>query len=242
MSQTAVPRPLPQLASFPLARKALADAIGTFALVFAGCGAVVVEATAGGLGHAGICAVFGLVVGVMIFATGHVSGAHFNPAVTLAFASIGRFPWREVPAYIGAQCGAAVLAALAVQGLIGDAASLGATVPAAGLSLAGALGIEVLLSFFLMFVITSVATDGRAAGQLAAVAIGGTVALCALVGGPLTGASMNPARTLGPGLVSGQLDAVLLYLVGPVLGALAGAWTYSLVACGDNDRDAKGCC
>lgn len=211
-----------------LARRAAADGVGTFALVFAGCGAIVVEAQTGALGHGGVCAVFGLVVGVMIFATGHVSGAHFNPAVTLAFASIGAFPWRDVPAYVLAQVAAALLGAGGVLVLVGSEASLGATVPSVGLP--AAVGLEIVLTFFLMFVITSVATDARASGKLAAVAIGGTVALCALMGGPLTGASMNPARSLGPALVSGQLADLPLYVAAPCLGAVAGAWVYRVVS------------
>ena len=214
--------------SLALLRRTLADAVGTFALVFAGCGAIVVESQTGALGHGGVASVFGLVVAVMIFATGHVSGAHFNPAVTLAFASVGKFPWRDVPAYIFGQVTAALAASGAIRVLIGDQASLGATVPS--VPLAQAFGLEVVLTFFLMFVITSVATDSRASGQLAAVAIGGTVALCALMGGPLTGASMNPARSLGPALVAGVLTHQWLYLVAPVVGALLGAATYRIVA------------
>jgi aquaporin NIP len=203
-------------------RKALAEAVGTFALVFAGCGAVGVEATTGALGHVGVSAVFGLVVGVMIYATGHVSGAHFNPAVTLAFASLGEHPWRQVPAYIAAQ----VLAALAASGLL--LVLLGGVpgVTSFDGSVGQALGIEAVLTFFLMFVITAVATDARAEGSLAGVAIGGTVALGALMGGPLTGASMNPARSLGPALVGGDLAGLWVYLLAPILGALAGAWVY----------------
>ena len=226
--------------SFPLLRKALADAIGTFALVFCGCGAVVVDSNGGALGHVGVSLVFGLIVGVMIFAVGHVSGAHFNPAVTLAFAATGRFPWREVPAYVGAQLAAATLASVVLLALVGGGAELGATVPA--VSVGRAFGVEVILTFFLMFVITSVATDARAQGQLAAVAIGGTVALCALMGGPLTGASMNPARSLGPALVAGVARGQWLYLVAPVLGALLGAFAYRAVACGPLDNEARGCC
>ena len=225
---------------FPLARKAGADAIGTFALVFTGCGAVVVEAQTQALGHLGVSLVFGLVVTVMIFAVGHVSGAHFNPAVTLAFASAGSFPWREVPAYIVGQLVAAILATAAVAWLIGDEAQLGATVPSTGLL--PAIGIEFLLTFFLMFVIKSVATDARAAGSTAAIAIGGTVALCALFGGPLTGASMNPARSLGPALVAGVASDQWIYWVAPVAGAMVGAWIYNLVACGPADASASGCC
>ncbi len=226
--------------TYPLARKASADAIGTFALVFAGCGAAVVDAQTHALGHVGVSLVFGLVVGVMIFATGHVSGAHFNPAVTLAFASTGNFPWREVPAYIGGQVVAAIAASAAVMALVGSQASLGATVPS--VTPGAALGLEVLATFFLMFVIKSVATDARASGQVAALAIGGTVAMGALMAGPLTGASMNPARSLGPALVAGVVDHQWLYALGPVLGAVAGAWTYDLVACGPTDKSAAGCC
>ena len=229
-----------ETSQMPLLRKALADAIGTFALVFAGCGAVVVDAQTGALGHVGVSGVFGLVVGVMIFATGHISGAHFNPAVTLAFAVAGRFPWREVPAYVAAQTLAAIAASGAILVMIGPEAALGSTVPSTGL--APAMGIEVLLTFFLMFVITSVATDSRASGHLAAVAIGGTVALCALMGGPLTGASMNPARSLGPALISGTFEAQWLYLIGPIAGAVLGALTYGFVACGPVTKDAAGCC
>jgi len=226
--------------TFPLIRKASADGIGTFALVFAGCGAIVVEAQTQALGHVGVCMVFGLVVGAMIFATGHVSGAHFNPVVTLAFAASGAFPWREVPAYLVAQFGAALLASGLVLGLVGPEASLGATTPT--VSLGPALGIEVILTFFLMFVIKSVATDARASGNVAAIAIGGTVALCALMGGPLTGASMNPARSLGPALFSGVFEAQWVYVIGPLLGAVAGAWIYDVVACGRADGSASGCC
>lgn len=221
-------------------RKAAADAIGTFALVFAGCGAVVVDAGPGGLGHIGVSIVFGLVVTVMIFATGHLSGAHLNPAVTIAFAAVGRLPWREVPAYVVGQVVAAVAASFAVFALVGDAASLGATVPTVPLPAAFAL--EVLLTFFLMFVITAVATDARAQGQLAAVAIGGTVGLSALFGGPLTGASMNPARSFGPAVVAGVADAQWLYLVAPVIGAVLGATTYRFVACDADERRRGHCC
>ncbi|MCO4744807.1 MAG: aquaporin [Proteobacteria bacterium] len=220
-----------------LLRKTTAEMVGTFALVFAGCGASVVDANSGSLGHVGVSAVFGLVIAVMIFATGHVSGAHFNPAVTLAFAGSGRFPWRQVPAYITGQVFAALAGAIAVAGLIGTEAHVGATIPT--VHLAQAFGLEVVMSFFLMFVITAVASDLRASGHLAALAIGGTVALCALMGGPLTGASMNPARTLGPALVSGQTGSVAIYLVAPVIGAALGAWCYGFVASLEGSVHAK---
>ena len=211
-----------------LLRRTAADAFGTFALVFAGCGAVMVEATQGGLGHLGVCSVFGLVVGAMIFATGHISGAHFNPAVTLAFASIGRFPWRDTLPYIAGQIAAATGAAALLRVLLGDRVLVGATT--FSMPAGSAFTIEVVLTAFLMFVITAVATDKRSAPGFAALAIGATVALCALMGGPLTGASMNPARSLGPAIVAGLLDGQWLYLLAPVVGAQLGAWAYALIA------------
>lgn len=222
----------------PLLRRALADGVGTFAMVFLGCGAIVVDAQTGALGHGGICLVFGLVVGAMIFATGHLCGAHFNPAVTVAFALTGAFPWREVPAYVVAQLFAASAAAGCLLVAVGVEANLGSTVPE--LRLGPALGVEIVLAFFLMFVIKSVATDARVEGNVAALAIGGTVAACALMGGPLTGASMNPARSLGPAWVSGTMSAQWVYLVGPVLGAAAGALVYDWLACGSASGQAAG--
>ena len=173
----------------------------------------------------------------MIYALGNCSGAHFNPAVTLSFAALGRFSWRHVPAFVAAQVSAATAAALAVRGLLGDAASLGATTT--DLGIAQAIGVEAVLTFFLMFVIVAVATDARASGELAAVAIGATVAVGALVGGPLTGASLNPARTLGPAIVSGSFDGLAIYVAGPVLGALAGAFSYRFIAAGGEDSAAR---
>ncbi len=178
-----------------LLRRAGADLIGTYALVTAGCGAIMIDATTQALTHPGIAMTFGLVIMVMIAATGHLSGAHFNPAVTLAFAVSRHFPWREVPAYSLGQLIGATLGALTLRALLGPVAQLGATVPSG--STLQALSIEVVLSAILMFVIMAVATDTRAIGQLAALAIGGTVALDALWGGPVTGASMNPARSFG---------------------------------------------
>jgi aquaporin NIP len=207
-----------------LVRRSLAEALGTFALVACGCGAIVVDAATGALGHLGVAASFGLVIMVMIAALGHVSGAHFNPAVTLAFAWIRHFPWRDVPFYIAGQLVGAVAGALTLRALFGSAGGLGATLPAGPPF--QAFGIEILLTAVLMFVITAVATDTRAVGQLAALAIGGTVALDALWGGPVTGASMNPARSFGPALVSGLWHAHWVYLLGPLLGATLGAALY----------------
>ena len=198
-------------------------------LVFAGCGAIVLDAERGGsLGATGIAAVFGLAIMVMIYATGHLSGAHINPAVTLAFTAARHFPRRDAAAYVPAQLAGAVLGAFALR-LIwnGTPADLGATVPSVGLS--SALAYEFLLTAILMFVITAVATDTRAVGAAAAIAIGGTVALDALFAGGATGASMNPARSFGPALAANQWTDFWIYLAAPLLGALTGALLYQTI-------------
>jgi len=211
-----------------LIRRAVAEGIGTFGLVFAGCGAIVVNSETGGtIGHAGIAMTFGLMVMTMIYATGHISGAHFNPAVTVAFAVSRHFPWPHVPVYWAAQVLGDISAALFLGLLFGNVAGLGATVPAGSDS--QSFGLEVVLSFFLMFVIISVATDVRAVGQAAAIAIGGTVGLEAMFGGPISGASMNPARSLGPAIVSGTWDSQWVYLMAPLMGATLGALTYQFI-------------
>jgi aquaporin NIP len=211
----------------PLGRAVVAEAIGTFALVFAGAGAVMVDAKTHALGHVGVAITFGLVIMAMIYAVGHVSGAHFNAAVTFAFALSRHFPWRRACAYWGAQLLGAVAAAAVLRGSLGDVAHVGATLPSG--SQGQSFLWELVLSFFLMFVITAVATDTRAVGEAAAIAIGGTIGLDAMVGGPVSGASMNPARSLGPALVSGDLHALWLYLVAPVVGASLGALAYQFV-------------
>ena len=212
-----------------LGRRCLAEAFATFALVFAGCGAIVVNSERGGsIGETGIAAAFGLVIMGMIYATGHLSGAHINPAVTLAFASTKHFPARDAIAYIPAQLAGAVVAALTLRiAWEGTPADLGATVPSVGVG--AALLYEGVMTAFLMFVIMAVATDTRAVGPAAAIAIGGTVALDALFGGGVTGASMNPARSFGPALVASEWDDFWIYVVGPVAGALVGAVLYVVV-------------
>jgi len=201
-------------------RAHLAEFIGTFALVFAGCGAIAI----GQLPATGIGAVFGLVIGVMVYALGHVSGAHFNPAVSVGFAIGRHFPWQRVATYAGAQLAGALVAAILLRLALGSAVPLGVTVPAG--SDLQALGFEIVLTFFLVLVVTAVATDTRAVGDAAALAIGGTVALGALVGGPVSGASMNPARSLGPAVVAGDLDRIWIYLIGPLAGAVLAASAY----------------
>jgi MIP family channel proteins len=211
----------------PTLRAVTAEAIGTFALVFAGCGAIMVEAKTGELGQVGVAISFGLVIMVMVYAIGHVSGAHINPAVTFAFALTRHFPWPRAVLYWLAQILGAVAAALFLRASLGDTASLGATQPSG--SEAQAFAWELLMSTLLMFVIMAVATDTRAVGEAAAIAVGGTIGLCAMFGGPISGASMNPARSLGPALVSGELHALWLYIVAPVVGASLGALLYAFV-------------
>jgi aquaporin NIP len=208
-------------------RSLLAEAIGTFALVFAGCGAIVVDAKTGALGHIGVAFTFGLVIMVMIYALGHISGAHFNPAVTLAFALTRHFPWARTVRYWGAQAAGALAAAAIVLGSLGSHAHDGATLPSG--TQGQAFLWELVLTFFLMLVIMAVATDARAVGEAAAIAIGGTVGLDAMFGGPVTGASMNPARSLGPAVVSGDLHGLWIYLLAPPLGATLAALTYQFL-------------
>ena len=223
----------------PLLRALVAEAIGTFALVFAGCGAIMVDAKTGQLGHLGVAFSFGLVIMVMIYGVGHVSGAHFNAAVTFAFALTRHFPWPRVFAYWGAQLTGALLAALLLRASLGNIAHIGATFPSG--SDAQSFLWEAVMTAFLMFVILAVATDARAVGEAAAIAIGGTIGLDAIFGGPISGASMNPIRSLAPGIVSGDLHAIWIYLTAPILGAAIGGLAYQFVRGGrDQTRESEG--
>ncbi|MDQ3468000.1 MAG: MIP family channel protein [Chloroflexota bacterium] len=218
------------------AHKLAAEFVGAFGLVFAGTGAVVIDtASDGTIGHVGISLTFGLIIMVMIYATGHISGAHFNPAVTLAFAVGRHFPWQLVPQYWAAQILGGVTASLILRGLFGDVAHLGTTLPRG--SARQSFLLELVLTFLLMFVITSVATDVRAVGQAAAIAIGGTIGLEALFAGPISGASMNPARSLAPAIVSGTWSHQWLYVAGPALGAVAGVLIYQFVRGAENQAE-----
>jgi MIP family channel proteins len=195
------------------ARRCVAEMIGTFFLVFIGPGSVMVNAYSGGaVGHVGVALSFAFVVVAMIYALGHLSGAHINPAVTLAFWSVRRFPAAEVAPYLLAQCMGAVAASFALRAALGPVGNMGATLPA--IPVTAAFGVEWLLSFALMLVIMAVATDERVADGFAALAVGLTVGFCALMGGPLTGASMNPARSFGPALVGGAVAGTLAVLAG----------------------------
>ena len=211
----------------PLARCLVAEAFGTFALVFAGAGAIMVDAKTHQLGHIGVAITFGLVIMAMIYAIGHISGAHFNAAVTLAFVLTRHFPLRRAVAYWGAQLAGALTAALVLRGSLGNIAHVGATLPSG--SQAQSFLWELVMTAFLMFVVMAVATDTRAVGEAAAIAIGATIGFDAMFGGPISGASMNPVRSIGPAVVSGDLHALWLYIVAPVIGAALGAVLYQFV-------------
>ncbi len=211
----------------PLARSLGAEFVGTFALVFAGCGAIMVDAKTGALGHVGVAISFGLAIMVMIYAVGHISGAHLNPAVTFAFAIGRHFPWSRLAGYWCAQVLGAVAAAALLRASLGDIANVGATLPSG--SQGQSFVWELVMAFFLMYVIVAVATDTRAVGEAAAIAIGATVGLDAMFGGPISGASMNPARSIGPAIVSGEFRALWLYVVAPVVGATVGVVVYQFL-------------
>jgi aquaporin Z len=202
-------------------RKLAAEFFGAFCLVFAGTGAIVInEVTGGTITHVGIALTFGLVVLAMIYALGDVSGCHLNPAVTIGFAVAGRFSWWSVAPYILSQCLGATLASSVLRLMFPVSELLGATLPA-GLPLQS-FALELILTLMLMFVILSVSSGAKEKGLLAGVAIGSVIALEALFAGPICGASMNPARSLGPALLSGHWEHLWIYLVAPVGGALLG--------------------
>lgn len=198
--------------------KLLSEFLGTFILVFAGTGAIVINEVSGGvIGHAGIALTFGLVVMAMIYTFGEVSGAHLNPAVTLGFAAAKRFDWKDVPGFIGAQIGGACLASGVLRLLFPSNDKLGATLPAG--SAMQSFVLEFILTAILMLVILRISTGAKEKGITAGIAIGGVIALEAMFAGPICGASMNPARSLAPALVSGHVEHLWIYLTATVLGA-----------------------
>jgi aquaporin Z len=209
-------------------RRSLAEFFGTFAMVFAGTGAIVINQVSGGVvSHVGIALTFGLVVMAMIYALGEVSGAHINPAVTLAFWLAKRFETKALVPYLAAQLAGALAASGLLLLMFGNVANLGATLPAG--SVQQSFILEVVLTLVLMFVILGVSTGSREAGIMAGAAVGGVVALEALFAGPICGASMNPARSLAPALLSGNLSDVWVYLLAPVAGALLAVPLSSLI-------------
>ena len=202
-----------------------AEALGVFALVFLGAGAASVNAWSNGaVSHTGVALAFGGIILVAVYALGHISGAHLNPAVTFGFWIARRFPGREVAPYIAAQLAGATAAAFALQVAVGSFTVFATTRPA--IPVLSALGVEIVLSFFLMLVIMAVATDARVSGEVAGLAVGFVVMVDALMGGPLTGASMNPARSFGPALATGQWTAHWIYWIGPLAGMAIAVPTY----------------
>ena len=200
-------------------RKCFAEFFGTFALVFAGTGAIVINSASGGvITHAGIALTFGLIVLAMIYTVGDISGAHLNPAVTLGFFAAGRFPAREVAPYVTSQFLGGISASLLLHFLFPQDRTLGITLPAGGVMQSFVL--EAALTFLLMWVILSVSTGADEKGIKAGIAVGSIIALEAMFAGPITGASMNPARSLGPALVSLHFEGLWIYLASTVLGAL----------------------
>ncbi|KAL0429741.1 UNVERIFIED_CONTAM: Aquaporin NIP6-1 [Sesamum radiatum] len=198
--------------------------------------AIVNEKTDGSETLLGLAASTGLAVMIVILSTGHISGAHLNPSVTIAFAALKHFPWKHVPVYIGAQVMASLCAAFLLKGIFHPVMGGGVTIPAVGY--AQAFSLEFIISFNLMFVVTAVATDTRAVGELAGIAVGATVMLNILIAGETTGASMNPVRTLGPAIAANNYKAIWVYLTAPIVGALAGAGVYSAVKLPDEDANA----
>ncbi len=224
-----------------LFHKSVAEFIGTFALVFAGCGSIMVaERFPGSISNTAIPVIFGLIVTAMIYAIGHISGAHFNPAVTAGFAVARHFPRKQVLVYWTAQILGGIAAISLLSVLLPSGRSFGATIPQI-LSLQ-AMGWEAVLTFFLMFVIIAVATDTRAIGTMAGAAVGAAVMLGAFVGGPVTGGSMNPARSLAPAIFEKRMDVFWVYLVGPMIGAIVAAIVYEKIRCEDKQKSAGGCC
>ncbi len=209
-------------------KKYIAEILGTFTLVFCGCGAIVSnEFSNGTVTHSGIALTFGLVVMSLIYAFGEISGAHFNPAVTIAFTYAKKFPSKEMPIYIICQCIGAVLAAAILMLLFPENELLGVTLPK--IDIWRAFLFELLLTFFLMLVIINVSTGAKEIGIMAGIAIGGVVWFEAQFAGPITGASMNPARSLGPALISGHLEHLWIYIIAPVLGAILAVMSCRLV-------------
>lgn len=208
-------------------KKYIAELIGTFALVFCGTGAIIInDLTNGTVSHVGIALTFGLIVLVMIYALGNVSGAHINPAVSIAFCFTDRFDSKKLLGYVFAQVSGGILASGVLSSLFREHQSLGATIPLGDWQQSFIL--ELILTYFLMFVILFV-SQNKAVSQFTGVAVGATVMLEALFAGPITGASMNPARSIAPAIVSGNLSELWIYILAPIIGALLAALTWKVM-------------
>ena len=217
-------------------RQLLAEFLGTYALVFAGTGAIVVNDVSGGtISHVGIALTFGLIVMSMIYTLGEISGAHLNPAVTIAFAVAKRFGWSRVTPYILTQFAGALAASLTLRALFWEHPTLGATLPAD--TAMQSFVFEVLLTFFLMLVILNVACGSREQGLMAGIAIGATVGLEAMFAGPICGASMNPARSLAPAVVSMHWEHLWIYLVATPLGAILAVPVFAALHAGSTTEN-----
>ncbi|XP_075659893.1 aquaporin NIP2-1-like [Castanea sativa] len=209
-------------------KKVLAEIIATYLLVFVTCGSAALSTSnEQRVPKLGASVAGGLIVTVMIYAVGHISGAHMNPAVTLAFAAVRHFPWKQVPVYAASQLTGAISAAYTLRLLLHPIKNLGTTTPM-GTEIQ-ALVMEIVVTFSMMFIASAVATDTKAIGELAGLAVGSAVCITSILAGPVSGGSMNPARTIGPALASATYKGIWVYAVGPVIGTLLGAYTYNLI-------------
>ncbi|KAK9049091.1 hypothetical protein SSX86_007135 [Deinandra increscens subsp. villosa] len=209
-------------------QKVFAEAVGTYFLIFVGCGTFVVNKKYGSITFPGMCVAWGLIIMVMVYAVGHISGAHLNPAVTITFAIFRQFPYTQVPSYIAAQLLGSIFASGTICLLFEvEQEHFFGTLPNG--SEVRSLILEIIISFLLMFVISGVATDSRSTGELAGIAIGMTILINVLMAGQVSGASMNPARSLGPAIVMNEYKGIWIYLVGPMVGTIMGGFAYNLI-------------
>lgn len=220
-----------------LLQKITAETISTFILVFVTCGSSIMDHACPPLiSKLGGSVASGLIVTVMIYSVGHISGAHMNPAITIAFATVRHFPWTQVPAYIAAQLGGSITASFALLIMFSPVSNTGITSPSG--TVLQALAMEIVVSFVLMFVTSAVATDTSAIGELAGIAVGSMVTVSTIFAGPISGGSMNPARSLGPAIASNNYTAIWVYFLGPILGTITGAFSYHIIRLTDKPLQA----